>query len=141
MLRKLGTYTYWALALGVLGSRMKGMVVKSTTKLAIALLLAVVLFANPIGACGGITKAASAPSHPCCPKTKAPDHCAKASCVCANAEPAAMVAPEGGGFAMLPALVTNATVIREAVAFAPAPVERTSSDDHPRFLTFHQILV
>lgn len=120
---------------------MKGIVVKSATKLSIAVLVALVMFVNPIGACGGITKAASAPSHPCCPKDKAPDHCAKASCVCANAEPAVMVAPEGGGLVMLPALVMNATVIRETIAFEPARVERTSSAEHPRFLTFHQILV
>ena len=58
-----------------------------------------------------------------------------------NAEPAATVAPESVDLIPLPALVTNDTVRREMVVFAVTTVERVPSTDHPRFLTFHQILV
>ena len=131
----------WALALCVLGSRLKSMFVKATSKIVFAFLLAMALFVNPIGACGGTIQAKSTPSHPCCPKDKAPDTCAKPGCVCTNAEPAAIVAPENVDVIPLPALVTNNTVIREVIVFSLIPVQRVPSTDHPRFLTFHQILV
>ena len=132
---------YRALALDVLGSRLKGLPVKVTIKIGFALLLAVLLSVNPIGACGGIIKAESAPSHPCCPKDKAPECCAKSSCFCTNAEPAAIVAPEGGFQITLLALDTNEIANSRIVAFTPASFERILYANHPRFLTFHQILV
>ena len=121
--------------------KLKSMFLKAGSKIVSALLLAVVLLVNPIGVCGGTIEAKSAPSHPCCPKDKAPDHCAKPGCVCTTAEPAATVAPESVDAIPLPALVTNDTLIREVVVLTVCPVERVSSTDHPRFLTFQQILV
>ena len=114
---------------------------KVTTKIGSALLMAVVLSVNPIGACGGTIKAESAPSHPCCHKDKAPECCAKSSCFCTNAEPDAMVAPEGGVQITLLALETNEIVNSRIVAFTLASFERIPYADHPRFLSFHQILV
>ena len=132
------------LDVGLARARIKveeSMFVKAASKIVFALLLAVVLFVNPIGACGGTIDAKSAPSHPCCPKDKTPDHCAKPGCVCTSAEPAATVASESVDAIPLPALVANDTLIREIVVLTVSPVECVSFTDHPRFLTFHQILV
>ena len=117
------------------------MFVKATSKIVLAALLATVLFVNPIGACGGTIQAKSGPSHPCCPKDKAPDHCAKPGCVCTNTLLPATIAPESSDVIQLPALVMNENVNGELVVLAMSPVKRIPSANHPRFLTFHQILV
>ena len=116
----------------------------AATKTAFILLVVAFMLLNPIGACAGSMKAASSPSHACCPKTPTPltDDCAKPDCVCINAEPVtiAVAANDDPGPVVAMPSGENPQAWQLAVLGITA-IERIPFGRNDRFLTFHQILI
>ncbi|HEY2015734.1 MAG TPA: hypothetical protein VGH38_19660 [Bryobacteraceae bacterium] len=113
------------------------------TRIALAILSIAFLLFSPVANCAG-TVGMESPSHPCCPKTPAPQqNGAKFGCVCFDRQPA---------LPSLPALRDQGQV--EAAASAPLAfdaAEMAGPEFHDfvnlvppsleRFLSFHQLLL
>jgi hypothetical protein len=114
---------------------------KAAAQFGFAIVLALVLFCTPIGACMSAMPAANGHSHPCCPTEKAPlpDDCARPGCVYMDTHVVAYVASPAavdGLWAELPATILDTRPVAAPVFATAAPPTLPQR----RSVLFHQFL-
>jgi hypothetical protein len=115
---------------------------RGAAKFVFAVVLAVMLFCTPIGACTSSMNMAGAPAHPCCPAKPAPlpDDCARPGCIYMDTHVVSSVtAPteNGGPVAELPAVSME---VRPTAVLAPV-MTLTPLALRQRVVLFHQFLI